>query len=467
MAALNLFNTNRYVKEEEKQGDIPKFSRVTSIAMKLIWPAVLECFLVSLVVMIDGIMVSGIGNAATAAVTVTKQPYFLIISFITALNIVITTMVSRRFGENDRAKANATMHFGIKISLFLSLSVSAVIIIFARPICVLMGSKSDSIDYATTYLSILSAGFVFNGLRLTVNACQRSVGHTKISMITNIVANVVNVIFNYLFINGNLGFPKMGIAGAAIATVIGNSVACIISFMAVMKSDDFLQFKIKSLFAKDKDTTKTFLHFFPAALLEQGFMRFGFILFGVIVNQLGTDAQYVHGVCNDMNSLIFTIADGFSIGTAALIGHRLGEKRRDLAIVYAKVCMTISVISAFIVCSLMIIFRKQAISLYNPETTYKANQAANIMLLAAIASIPQNIQWVLTGILRGAGDTKFTATTSLISIAIIRPLASFVLCYMTPLGLYGAWIGTIIDQVIRCIANLWRFRSRVWINIAV
>ena len=96
-----------------------------------------------------------------------------------------------------------------------------------------MGATENTIDYATTYLTIISAGFIFNALRLTINACQRGICKTKISMWTNLVANIVNVCLNFILINGHLGMPKMGIAGAAVATIIGNAVAFIISFITI------------------------------------------------------------------------------------------------------------------------------------------------------------------------------------------------------------------------------------------
>lgn len=196
-------------------------------------------------------------------------------------------------------------------------------------------------------------------------------------------------------------------------------------------------------------------------------MRIGFILFALIVNYLGDDATYVHGICNDLNSLMFTLADGFSIGTAAVVGHRLGEKRKDLAIVYAKVSMTLSLFCAIVICIFMLTAKNLLIGLYKPETEYRFNMASNIMILAAFITFPQNIQWVITGILRGSGDTKFTATTSLISVTCVRPLISFLLCYPIGLGVIGAWFGMLIDQSLRMSLNVWRFRKYKWIEIQV
>lgn len=464
---VKIFDTNRYVKEDEKEGLIPSFGKVSKDVMKIVWPSMLEGFLVALVTMFDGIMVSSLGNNANAAVTITKQPIYFMICFITALNIAITAIVSRRFGSKNQEEANRAMHVGIQLSAIIAIILTVFVCSTSRILCGWMGATQNTIDYASSYLFIISAGFIFNALRLTINACQRGIGKTKISLYTNLVANIVNICFNFLLINGNWGFPMLGIEGAAIATVIGNGVAFVISLIAVMGKNSYLHLEFKRLFMVDRDVIKAVGNLLPATLIDQIFLRIGFILFALIVNYLGDDATYVHGICNDMNSLMFTLADGFSIGTAAIVGHRLGEKRRDLAVVYAKVSMLISFFCAILICIFMSSCRNFLIDLYKPETEYRYNMASYIMLLAAFITLPQNIQWVITGILRGSGDTKYTATISLISVTAIRPIVSYLLCYPIGLGVMGAWIGMGIDQSIRFVSNMIRFKQGKWKNIKV
>lgn len=464
---VKIFDTNKYVKEEEKEGFIPSFGKVSKDVMKIVWPSMIEGFLVALVTMFDGIMVSSLGNNANAAVTITKQPIYFMICFITALNIAITAIVSRRFGSKNQEEVNRAMHVGIRLSAVIAIILTVFVCSTSRLLCDWMGATENTIDYASSYLFIIALGFIFNALRLTINACQRGIGKTKISLYTNLIANIVNIFFNFLLINGNWGFPMLGIEGAAIATVIGNAVAFIISLIAVMGKKGYLHIEIKRLFSVDRETFKAVGNLLPSALIDQIFLRIGFILFALIINYLGDDATYVHGICNDMNSLMFTLADGFSIGTAAVVGHRLGEKRRDLAVVYAKVSMMISFFCAILICVFMATCRNLLIDLYQPETAYRYDMASKIMVLAAIITLPQNIQWVITGILRGSGDTKYTATISLISVTAIRPIVSFLLCYPIGLGVLGAWIGMGIDQSIRFIANMIRFKQGKWKNIRV
>ena len=461
-----MFNMAKYIKDYEIEGDIPKFTKVCNDVTKIVLPAMIEGFLVALVGLFDGIMVSGLGNNYTAAINITKQPIFFMICFITALNIAVTTIVARRRGEKDVDGCNNTIHTALILSFILSIILSIIVFFSGRYINMLMGAQADTIDLATSYLKIIAAGFVFNALRLTMNACQRGLGKTSYSMVTNIVANLVNVFLNYILIYGNLGAPKMGIEGAALATVVGQGVAFLICLVSMLVGTEYLRLHIKKLFIR-KENISDIWKLFPSAMIEQALMRVGFILFALIVNNLGTNATYVHGVCSDINSLMFTIADGFAIGTSAIVGHRLGEKRKDLAIVYAKVSMMLSFAVAIIIALIMVFLRGPLVELYQPRTEELFHQCKTIMLIGAITTLPQNIQWVLTGILRGSGDTKFTAFSSFVSVTLVRPIISFCLCYLTPLGIIGAWIGMFIDQGMRLGANIWRFKSRAWIRMDI
>lgn len=477
--AIRFLDTSRYCREDEKQGPIPGFFKISKDIMKIVWASMIECFLVSLVIMFDGIQVAAIGNEANAATTISKQPFFIMICIAQSLNVCLSAIIARRKGEGNIEGANKAMHFGVLSSFVLAIVLSVAFIFLSEPLCLLMQAEEDTLPLAVEYLQILSMGFIFNALAMTFNACQRGVGNTKISMISNLFANLTNVFFNYCLISGRLGFPRLGIAGAAIASILGYFVAFLISFIAVLLQKDYIKFRFKRLFSWNKETIKPFGKILPAILIEQILMRIGFMLFAIIVNGLGTEDTYIQGVTNDINSMLFTLADGFSIGTAAIVGHRLGEKRRDLAVVYAKVAMILSVSCGIIVCLIMIVLRKQLILLYKPDSDYKMDTAANCLLIAAAACIFQNIQWVNTGILRSAGDTKFTATTSLLSVAIIRPIVSYVAIYLLfshvgpdgeivrGLGVYGAWVAQFIDQGIRMTLNLLRFKSRKWTKIKV
>jgi len=202
------------------------------------------------------------------------------------------------------------------------------------------------------------------------------------------------------------------------------------------------------------------------AFIEQLFMRFGFYIIAVIVNNLGTMIVAQNAIIAGVISLAFSITDGFSIGCASKVGESLGERKRSLAFAYARISQALSFLLGMIMITLIFVFREPVSYLFSNDINV-INGASSVLMFAVFVIFPQSLQWVTTGALRGAGDVKFTARTSMISVAIIRPLFSFMLCYPLGLGLLGSWIGMFIDQTIRFLVNNWRLTHLKWMDIRV
>ncbi|MFR2717036.1 MAG: MATE family efflux transporter, partial [Anaerococcus obesiensis] len=190
-------------------------------ALQIAWPSVLESFFISLAGLIDTFMVSSIGSSAVAAIGLTTQPKFIALSFFIAIAVSVSALVARRKGEEDKKMANQTMVTAMIVAVSLCIIISSIFVIFTPQIIKLAGSSPDTHDLGVSYFKIIMAGMIFNVISMTINAGQRGSGNTQIAFTTNLVSSIINIFFNYLLINGNFGFPKLGVKGATIATVLG------------------------------------------------------------------------------------------------------------------------------------------------------------------------------------------------------------------------------------------------------
>ena len=191
------------------------------IAFQMAWPAVMESFFIALAGMVDSLMVSSIGAYAVAAVGLTTQPKFIGLCIFIAMNVSVSALVARRRGEKDRIGANQVLLMALIFTVVVGILISIAAVVFAEPIIRFCGANEDTQESAVLYFRIIMGGMIFNIISMAINASQRGAGNTKIAMRTNVTSNVVNMIGNYLLIQGHLGFPAMGIAGAALATVFG------------------------------------------------------------------------------------------------------------------------------------------------------------------------------------------------------------------------------------------------------
>ena len=213
------------------------------ITIDMAWPAIVESFFVAFAGLIDSLMVSSLGSSSVAAVGLTTQPKLLGLALFFALNVAISALVARRRGEQRQDSANEILYTAVLFIIVAAVILSVGFVAFAGPIMNFCGSTADTYDGAVAYFRIIMGGMIFNCIQMGINSAQRGAGNTRITMRTNVTSNVINIILNYLLINGHFGFPALGIQGAALATVSGTVVACNMSIASIFKKDNFLYYE--------------------------------------------------------------------------------------------------------------------------------------------------------------------------------------------------------------------------------
>ena len=461
-----IFNPVSLLGSTKQLGDLPKAKEIFKNTVAIAWPSVLESFLVSIVAMVDNIMVSSLGTYAIAAVGLTSQPKFIFFAIIISMNVAVSALVARRRGEGDREGANKVVKQAMVIAALLIGVITVLSTTFAEPLLWFCGAQPDTIEASTEYFRIIMGFSCFQLFSMVLNAAQRGVGKTKIAMVTNMVSNVINVVFNYLLIGGNFGFPALGVKGAAIATVMGTFAAFVISVASICRKKGYLNIKLMKGKAFDRETFLSLAKLTGGTITEQLCFRFGFLTFSMIVANLGTTAYATHQIAMNCMHISFAFGDGFSVAAVSLVGMNLGAKRSDLAKVYGIACKRLGRMFA-IVTSLFFVFCGRYIFYMFTDDLSIIDMGTIIVRILAVILFFQIDQVITSGCLKGAGDTKFVAKVAFISVAIIRPLSSYTFCYPLALGLIGAWCGTLCDQLCRNVLNARRFKSGEWTKIKI
>lgn len=437
-------------------------------ALNMAVPAIIESFFVAFAGLVDSLMVSSLGSDAVAAVGLTSQPKFMGLAVFFAINVSVSALVARRFGESERKKANEILLTSMSLILVLSVILSIILVAFAPQIMKFCGSTPETHNDAVAYYRIIMGGMIFNCIQMGINSAQRGAGNTKITMRTNITSNTINIIFNYFLINGHFGFPALGVSGAAIATVLGTIVACIMSIISVMKSNIFVSIpyivkeKIKPRISALKDIIKIGYSVF----FEQLLMRVGFMTTAIMAAGQGNAAMAAHQVGMNIMGLSFAFGDGLQAAAVALIGKSLGEKRPDRAKEYGSTCQMIGGIIAVSLAVIYFLGAKWLMRLFFEEQEI-VSIGVSIMYVIIVAVLFQIRQVIYMGCLRGAGDTLYTAFASGLSVTVIRTGVSLLCCYVLNWGIAGIWMGVLGDQLSRYIFAAIRFKAGKWINIKI
>ena len=249
-------------------------------AVGMAWPAVLESFFTAFAGLVDSLMVSSLGSSAVAAVGLTTQPKMVGLALFFAANVSISALVARRKGEGNKEGANGILATFLVFILGAAALISVLAVVFADPVIRLCGSESDTHRDAVQYFQIVMGGMIFNCVQMGVNAAQRGAGNTRITMRTNLVSNTINILLNYLLIQGHMGFPALGIRGAALATVSGTVVAGFMSLWSIRKEENFvsLAYILKQKIRPGMAAMRQIIHVGYSVFAEQLLMRIGFMM---------------------------------------------------------------------------------------------------------------------------------------------------------------------------------------------
>lgn len=447
----------------------PKHSKENiRITFNMAWPSIIESFFSAFAGLVDSLMVSSLGAYAVAAVGLTTQPKFIGLSLFFALNVAISALVARRKGEKKPEEANRILSTAIAFILIAAVVISILFVVLASPIIRLCGSTAETHDSAVAYFRIIMGGMIFNCVQMGINSAQRGAGNTKITMRTNVTSNTVNIIFNYLLINGHFGFPALGIHGAALATVLGTVVASIMSVLSILKPDGFINipYIVQNKIWPAARSLRNLIHIGYSVFFEQILMRIGFMMTAVMAAKQGTDVMAAHQVGMNIMGLSFSFGDGLQAAAVALIGRSLGAGDEKMAKEFGGICRLFGGIISVGLAVIYFFGARPLMGMFFAEEHIVAIGVGVMRVIIFVVAF-QISQVVYMGCLRGAGDTLYTAIASTISVTFIRTAGSYLGGYVFGLGIVGIWLGVLADQISRFLFASVRFKKGKWTQIKI
>ena len=439
-------------------------------ALSVAWPAMAEMLFVTLAGMIDTKMVGALGNSAIAAVGLTVQPKFIALTLFFGINVAVSALVARRKGEQQQEKANEILVTAGIVSAILCVVISAVFTVFSPTLMEWAGSDSATHTDAVEYFRIIMAGTIFNVITMVINAAQRGSGNTRLSMTTNLTSSIVNVIFNYLLIEGNLGFPAWGIRGAAIATVLGTVVSAGMAVFSLFRANSYVSIPLirKNRIRFSSASWKSIWRIASNSSLENIAARIGFLATAWVAApiRLGADVFAAHNIGMQLLSLGFSFADGMQVAAIALSGEALGAGEKEKARKYATICQRIGLCISLMLSVGLIFGGRQFFGFFSQDLNVM-ELGETICRYMTVIILLQISQIIFSGCLRAAGDVRYVLMAATVSIAVIRTAVTVVLVFVFHMGLDGVWIGILADQATRFILVSTRFRQGKWVDLKI
>ena len=439
----------------------PLFTRQQLVALLL--PLIAEQALSVTIGLADTLMVSSVGEAAVSGVSLVDTFNTLMIQLMSALATGGAVVASQYIGhrEENNAKTSAAQILFILASF--SIVVAAVVAVGRHAILRgIFGSIDDDVmRYAETYFLLSALSYPFIGLYNAGAALFRAQGNSKISMMSSLVMNVVNIGGNAILI---FGFG-MGVMGAALASLVSRAIACCTVLYLLQKPSCLLRLTNMAALKPNGAFIRRILRVGIPAGIENGMFQIGKLSVASLTSTLGTAAIAANAVANTSTTFLNIPANAVGMAVLTVVGQCLGAGEKEQAVHYARRLLFVAYCGAWIMNISAFLFGDRfAISLFHlsPEAQAMALQVMIWFNLFSVFVWPSS--FTLPNILRSAGDAPFTMTVSIVSMWVFR--VGF--CYLMVLGFHGQllsiWMGMYLDWVFRSLCFAVRFVRGKWLE---
>lgn len=424
-------------------------------------PIVAEFLLMSLIGMVNLSLVGHLGTTALSAVGLSSQPVAISISLFQSISIGATALVARAVGAKRFEEAEKAVYQSLYIAVASGGILGVLSFIFAQPIVLGMGAQSDSLGLAVVYMRYMAAGMVFQAIPTAVTSVLRGAGDAKSPMYYNIITNLANALFGLVLIHGMLFVPALGIHGAGAATTLAKILNTALAILALYRSQTPIRLRFSKLPAADVGIMKRIMAVGSSAAVESMAMRAGFVFYSRIIADLGTLQFAAHQIILSATQFGSNAMHGLSAAAAAFTGRSLGEGSPELAKMYNRSLVEFGLVVSF--CSGILFFGwGELVARVFTDDKEVIRLTGSVLKIAAAITIPQCFLSVLSGALRGAGDTKWTMYSAFAGMIIARVGLSYVLVIRMNLGLEGAWVAALADQSIRSLVVTVRYLRGKW-----
>ena len=439
----------------------PLFSRQALTALLL--PLIAEQALSVTIGLADTLMVSSVGEAAVSGVSLVDSFNTLMIQIMSALATGGAVVTSQYIGHREPKNAKAAAAQILFVLSSFSLVVAAVVVVGRHAILRgIFGSiDADVMRYAETYFLLSALSYPFIGLYNAGAALFRAQGNSKISMLSSLVMNVVNIGGNAVLI---FGFG-MGVMGAALASLISRAVACFAVLYLLQKPACPLRVEGLQALKPDGGLIRRILRVGIPAGIENGMFQIGKLSVSSLTSTLGTAAIAANAVANTTTTFLNIPANAVGMAALTVVGQCLGAGEKEQAVYYSRRLLLTAYCGAWIMnISAFLFANKFAISLFHLSPEAQA-MALEVMIWFNIVSLffwPSS--FTLPNILRAAGDARFTMSVSIFSMWAFR--VGF--CYLMVLAFHGGllsiWTGMFLDWVFRSLCFFVRFVRGRWME---
>lgn len=430
---------------------------------KLTLPIAFQGLMLALVAAADAFMLGNVEQNSMAAVSLAAQIQF--VQNMLVLTIVNTASIlgSQYWGKNDQNTVQQVFGIAFRLSIVVSFAFFIGCVFFPRYLMLIFTNEEVLIEIGAGYLKIAGWSYLLTGITQVYLTMMKVSNHASASAKVSTIAVLLNIVLNALFIYGLFIFPKMGVKGAAIATLLARIVECLIS-IAVSRHDGYISLQIKAIFSRNKLLMQDYLKCFWPLLGAMLLWGIGFTSYSAFMGHLGTDAAAANSVASVIRDLVCCMCDGLAAGGGIVVGNELGAGNLEKGKLYGDRITIIAFICGAVSCVLMLIVTPFILD-FVKLTPNARKLLIGMMIIMAFYMIGRAVNTIIiNGTFAAGGDTVFD----------MYSLAVTMWCLAIPLAVLGTFFlnwpvlvvyaCTCIDEVGKIPWVMVHYRKYKWVK---
>ena len=427
-------------------------------------PVALQNLITFAVSFADNLMVGSLGDAAVSGVYMGSQIQTFLQMFSGGIEGAILILAAQYWGKRDVASIKRIIAIGLHFSIAFGLLLTAVCLAIPRPIISLFTDDAGVINDGAIYLRIVCLSYLFFCITQALIASMRSVEVARIGMGVSLISLLVNVSLNYVLIFGKLGFPALGIAGAAIATVISRIVETLVMWIYVTRIDRKLRLRLKELLVSDP-------------ILRRDFIRYGLPLIGgnivwsvnmmansAILGRFSASVITAASIANTMNSLAYVTMNGMSSAVGIITGKTVGAGKTERMKEYAYTVQLLFLALGLVTGGVITLLKAPFIGLYTGITSEAITYSSQFITVLSITMIGTCYQAAgLFGLVKSGGDIGFVFKNDTIFVFLVV-LPSAIIASMLGAPAWVVYACLKCDQILKCFVAVVKINRFDWMK---
>ena len=434
------------------------------IVLRLALPVTLQSFIMSALNMLDTIMVGQLGEMEIAAVGLSNQLYFNLHLYISAVCGSSSIFISQFWGKQDRSNIRRILGLSLLVNFVSALIFFLAGALIPDSILSLFSKDTELIELGSDYLRITSISYIMVAITATYSAALRSMEEVKLPMRASVIGLSANAILNYLLIFGHLGFPRLGVIGAAIGTIISRLLEMSILLFATYGYRYLDISKFMEMFRIPKELVKRYFTTSSVVVAKDMIWAIGMTMYMAIYGRMGTEVVAVLNIVSTIRQLATVFFIGLANACLIMVGKEIGAGDEEKAYVYSERFLIITALLGILMGGVLFFFKDLILLPYNVSAATMSYAVEVLLVLSCILFMSVFNMVGIVGVLRSGGDAMFCLLLDLIAVYIIGlPLA-----YLGGLvwHLSIGWVFALVNlqEVYKMVLVVKRFVTRKWIN---